>query len=67
MEIRAKFSPDLKENVKAHFNNLIAEEDDLGDILFDGYKFDFEMRLAEMNYENMKKYTSALHNEIIEI
>ena len=54
-------------NIKAYFNELIEDEDDLGDILFDGDSDDFEMRLAEMQPEAKKKYTNAIHQEVIEV
>ena len=54
-----ELKPEEKDQLREHFNNLIDDETDLGEILF-GTADDFESRLKFLDDEIQQQYTDEL-------
>ena len=61
-------SEEEQQAVRDHFNSLIDENDDLGDILFGNDPDEFEQRVLQLDGTFQEKYAKELVNaEIIDI
>ena len=67
-EATGNLSAEEQQAVRDHFNNLIEDQDDLGDILFGDDADEFEQRVIQLDAPLQTRYADELVNaEIIDI
>ena len=67
-EACGNLAPEEQQAVRDHFNNLIEDNDDLGDILFGDDADEFEQRVIQLDGQLQTRYADELVSaEIIDI